>query len=445
VTSVRSSDASSRLNLALTELTSKAPEHRVNPSLESFKQLLNVMGDPQLGVPTIIVGGTNGKTSTARAIATLGQTLGYLTGLFTSPHLFDVRERILVDSKMIPPMRLADSLERIDAYADLLPPGVDRPTYFETLTAAAFEIFADEPVDLSVLEVGMGGKWDATNVTTPLAACLMPISLDHMEYLGDTVEKIATDKAQIIRPSSIAVSASQLPSVIEVIANRCKELACVLLQEGRDFEVTNWRPAVGGQIFDLRTPLTQYRELFLPMFGAHQATNVAVAVTALSVALRADEAPSQSQVEDALAQTSSPGRLEVLSRDPLVIVDACHNPGGAEATVRALRENFLDHEFALVFAVMKDKDALAILEHLTSVSTCLVVTSTNSPRSESIDELKALLSTNFPKLEVHLAADVTQACDKACDLATSQGSRTGVLVAGSVALVGAARGWTQSV
>ena len=445
MTSVRSSDANVRLDLVLSELTSKAPEHRVNPGLESFRQLLNVMGDPQLGVPTVIVGGTNGKTSTARAIATLAQTLGYVTGLFTSPHLFDVRERILVELELISPKRLADSLERIVAYADLLPVSVDRPSYFETLTAAAFEIFADTPVDLAVLEVGMGGKWDATNVTTPLVACLMPISLDHMEYLGDTVEKIATDKAQIIRPSSIAVSAAQPPSVREVIASRCQELGCELLQEGRDFAVTNRRPAVGGQIFDLRTPLAEYSDLFLPMFGAHQASNAAVAVTALSVGLRADEPPTQLQVEDALAQTSSPGRLEVLSRDPLVVVDACHNPGGAEVTVRALGESFATNRFVLVFAAMKDKDALSILAHLTSVSTCVVVTSTHSPRSASIVQLQALLSTNFPKLEVFVAEEALEAFGLARELAREQGSTAGVLVAGSVSLVGAARQWAQNV
>jgi dihydrofolate synthase/folylpolyglutamate synthase len=433
-----------RLEQALNALTRTAPEHRVNPSLDSFKQLLSVMGDPQLGVPSLIVGGTNGKTSTSRAIATLAETLGYLTGLFTSPHLFDVRERILVGLEMVTPDRLADALDRIADYADLLPPGIDRPTYFETLTAAAFEIFADEPVDLAVLEVGMGGKWDATNVTTPLAACLMPISLDHMEYLGDTVEEIATDKAHIIQPSSIAIVASQPADAMSAIKKRCNDLGCELLAEGVDFAITNWRSAVGGQIFDLRTPLTEYRELFLPLFGAHQASNVAVAVTALSVSLTAGEPPTQTQVEDALAQISSPGRLEVLSRDPLIIVDACHNPGGAEVTVRALSEAFASQEFILVFAVMKDKDALAILRQLAPVLKGVVVTSTNSPRSQSIGELNSLVSTNFSHLVVEAAENVSTACEVACAMATDRGQSTGVLVAGSVVLAGAARQWAQS-
>jgi dihydrofolate synthase/folylpolyglutamate synthase len=345
---------------------------------------------------------------------------------------------------MVTPDRLADALDRIADYADLLPPGIDRPTYFETLTAAAFEIFADEPVDLAVLEVGMGGKWDATNVTTPLAACLMPISLDHMEYLGDTVEEIATDKAHIIQPSSIAIVASQPSAAMSAIKKRCDDLGCELLAEGTDFAITNWRSAVGGQIFDLRTPLAEYRELFLPLFGAHQASNVAVAVTALSVSLTAGEPPTQTQVEDALSQISSPGRLEVLSRDPLIIVDACHNPGGAEVTVRALSEAFSSLDFILVFAVMKDKDALAILRQLAPVLKGVVVTSTNSPRSQSIGELLSLVSSNSSHLVVEATENVSTACEVACAMATNRGQSTGVLVAGSVVLAGAARQWAQS-
>jgi dihydrofolate synthase/folylpolyglutamate synthase len=272
----------------------------------------------------------------------------------------------------------------------------------------------------------------------------MPISLDHMEYLGDTVEEIATDKAHIIQPSSIAIVASQPAAAMSAIKKRCDDLSCVLLAEGADFAITNWRSAVGGQIFDLRTPLTEYRALFLPLFGAHQASNVAVAVTALSVSLTAGEPPTQTQVEDALSQISSPGRLEVLARDPLLIVDACHNPGGAEVTVRALSEAFASQKFILVFAVMKDKDALAILRQLAPVLRGVVVTSTNSPRSQSIGELLSLVSNNFSYLVVEAAENVSNACEVACAMATDRGQSTGVLVAGSVVLAGAARQWAQS-
>lgn len=432
---------SARLQRLMHDLAAESPEHKINPSLQDFLALLDVMGDPQSSLQTIIVGGTNGKTSTTLMLESLASTLGYSVGVFTSPHLRDPRERIRLNENLVAADVMADAIERVNRYADLLPIGTQRPTYFEALTAAALEIFADLPVDLAILEVGMGGRWDATNVTNPAVACIMPISLDHMEFLGDTVEEIAQDKSQIIKASSVAVAATQPSGALSAIEDRCVQVGAPLLYENRDFAIRNRVDAVGGQRFDLQTPTGDYKELFLPLFGSHQASNAAVAVVAIEQALTSKAPLPDDLVAAALGNVSSPGRLEIVAQNPLFIIDACHNPAGAQVTANALTASFALNDFILIFGVMKDKNAVEILRPLLGQCVGLVAVAIDSPRATEVVTLAAMAREHFPDLPVHEAKDVSTACQLAIDLALKHSAQTGVLAAGSVALVGAVRGW----
>lgn len=433
--------ATDQLEALMQELALSSPEHKINPSLQAFHALLAAMGDPQLSLQSIMVGGTNGKTSTTLMIQSLAVNLGFSVGVFTSPHLQDLRERIRINDQLVSAEMMVDAIQRVSQYANLLADSIDRPTYFETLTAAAIEIFADLPVDLAILEVGMGGKWDATNVTNPVAACLLPISLDHMQFLGDTIEEIAADKCHIIKPSSVAVVATQSPKALAVIESRCQEVGAPLLYQGRDFEVTHRFDAVGGQSFDLRTPRGEYRDLYLPLFGAHQAANAGVAVTAIEQATPTSEPIAPEVLAEALAQVTSPGRIEIVGQSPLFLIDACHNPAGAEVTANAIAQSFALNDFVLIFGVMNDKDALAVLQPLIRHGVALVVVATDSPRATSVEILAAIAEENFPQMPVYKASNVKDACRLAVDLALKYSAQTGVLAAGSIALAGAVREW----
>lgn len=437
----QSANANTRLRSLLQELGANSPEHKIDPSLANFQSLLGAMGDPQLSLQTIMVGGTNGKTSTARILESLALMLGFSTGVYTSPHLADPRERIRINDHLVASGVFCDAIDRVIQYAALRPTKFDRPTYFETLTAAAFEIFADVPVDLAVLEVGMGGKWDATNMTDPIAACLLPISLDHMRYLGNTIEKIAIDKSHIIKADSTAVVATQAPEVLEIIQRRCDKVGASLLYQGRDFDVSKRVDGVGGQSFDVQTPKGHYQDLFLPLLGAHQATNAAVALTAIEQTTPLDEAIFLPLATNALAQVLSPGRLEIVGQGPLFIVDACHNPAGAEVTANAIAQLFALNSFILIFGVMNDKDALKVLRPLIKQCVALVVVATDSPRATEVASLSAVAKEYFLDLPVYEALDVASACQQATDLALRHSDKTGVLAAGSVALAGAVREW----
>lgn len=423
------------LERLMLDMAKASPEHRVNPELESFLELLHVMGDPQDSLQTVIVGGTNGKTSTSRMIESILSGWGYSVGLYTSPHLEHVRERIRINGDQVSVEALVDSLTRIDAYSRLTSDGNPKPTYFETLTAAALEIMADSPVDFAVLEVGMGGRWDATNVTTPTVACLLPISLDHMEFLGDTIEKIAADKSYIVKEGSVCVVGRQVSSALEVIKRRCNEQSAKMFVLGNDFEISNRREAIGGQLFDIDTPFASFSDVFVPLLGEHQVDNAAVAVMAAQLAVGSSQRFEPNLLPKSLEQTSSPGRLEILGREPLVVLDVCHNPAGADATAKALGASFGQLDFLLIFGAMRDKDVLGVLKPLLAHCNEVILTAANSRRAFSVGALGDLIHAHAPRLKVHKSASVAQACDMALRMASSRG----VLVAGSVALVGEAR------
>ena len=340
-------DPQARLAAAEQDILSRRPEHSIEPTLDRIRALTELLGDPQRAYPVIHITGTNGKTSTARMIETLLRARGLRTGLFTSPHLSSMRERICVDGQPLSAERFADAYDEIVPYLDLIDASQPvRLSFFEVLTAMAFAVFADSPVDVAVIEVGVGGTWDCTNVADGAVAVVTPVSIDHTRYLGSTIPAIAADKAGIIKPGSVAVLAQQQLEAAEVLLRRAAEVGAAVAREGLEFGVTSRELAVGGQLLGVRGLLGSYEELFLPLFGAYQASNAACALAAVEAFAGASAVDTAGHgaggvgpdgeptplddelVRRAFSEMSSPGRLEVVRRSPLVLVDSAHNPAG---------------------------------------------------------------------------------------------------------------------
>src|SRR5580692_3637517 len=282
-------DYAARLRQAEREILARRPEHAINPSLDRIRALVTLLGDPQQAYPVIHLTGTNGKTSTSRMTEALLRARGLRTGLFTSPHLSFVGERICVDGQPLDAEQFVTAYDEIKPYLDLVDAQHEVPlSFFEVLVGMAFSVFADAPVDVCVLEVGMGGTWDNTNVADGAVAVVTPISIDHARYLGNTVTEIAADKAGIIKPGAIAVLAQQPPEAAEVLLHRAAEAGATVAREGLEFGVLSREVAVGGQLVSVRGLLGDYPDLFLPLFGAHQAGNLACAIAAVEAFARGD-------------------------------------------------------------------------------------------------------------------------------------------------------------
>jgi dihydrofolate synthase/folylpolyglutamate synthase len=433
------------------ELYARAPEDVVEPSLQRIALLLDLMGQPQHSAPVITVAGTNGKTSTARMIDTLVRALGLRCGLTTSPHLQSVAERIQIDGRPLPDEEFVDLYGQVAPLAVLadehLAAAGERPlTFFEVLTALAFAAFADAPVDVMVLEVGMGGAWDATNVADAAVAVITPIAIDHAEYLGDTLPEIAGEKAGVIKPGCVAVLMHQQPEAAEVVLRRCADTGVQVAREGMEFGVLGRAVAVGGQSVGLQGLRGRYDEVFLPLFGAHQAANAAAALAAVEALTGSGEPLADDVVREAFAAVESPGRLEVLRRGPSVLVDAAHNPAGAAALAEALAESFGFVATVGVVGVMADKDAFGILAALEPALDHVICTATGSPRALPAADLARVAEEVFGGHRVSVAADLVAALDDAvawADARSEQGS-AGVVVTGSVVTVGAARALLRS-
>jgi dihydrofolate synthase/folylpolyglutamate synthase len=379
-----------RFEEALAELESRQPERMV-PDLSRITALAELLDDPELAYPTIHVTGTNGKTTTARIATALSCAQGLTTGLYTSPHLLSVTERLQVCGRPIGRDEFAEEYEHLLPYLQTVDARGERVTYFETLTALAYLWFADKPVSLGVFEVGMGGTWDATNLVAGDVAVLCPIALDHPE-LGSTVEQVATEKAGIIKPGKTVVCREQPVEAMRVIEARSGEYEAAVLLEGRDFELSQRRTAVGGQQLVVRTPRATYDELFVPLYGEHAARNAAAALAAVE-ALFAREL-SADAVRAALASASSPGRLEVVSRQPLIVLDGAHNPAGARALAAALPDAFTWDRLHLVLAVSANKDVEGIARELAPLADRVYATRNRSERSadtaRTVSALEAL-------------------------------------------------------
>ncbi|GAA1275593.1 folylpolyglutamate synthase/dihydrofolate synthase family protein [Sphaerisporangium rubeum] len=416
-------------------------EWDIDPTLDRINQLMDLLGQPQRAYPVVHITGTNGKSSTARMVDTLLRERNLRVGRFTSPHLTSMRERITVDGKPLSEERFVQVYEDVLPYLELVDQRHGRLSFFETLTAMAYAAFADAPVDVAVVEVGMGGTWDSTNVADGTVAVVTPISLDHTAYLGPDIDAIAREKAGIIKPGATAVLAQQPVEAAEVLLRRVAEVGATVAREGLEFGVLQRGGAMGGQMLRLQGLKGVYDEVFLPLYGDHQAGNAACALAAVEMLTAGDEPLDADLVRNAFAQVSSPGRLEVVRRGPTVLVDAAHNPGAAESVVEAIDESFGFSRLIGVVAVMADKDVAGVLERLEPIMTEVVVTRNSSPRSMEVDELRSLAEDIFGTERVHVAARLDDAIDMAIGLAEEAGefSGTGVLITGSVVTAGDAR------
>jgi dihydrofolate synthase/folylpolyglutamate synthase len=448
------SDAA-RLRDVEKEIFARRPEHSINPSLDRIRALVTLLGDPQRSFPVIHVTGTNGKTSTSRMTEALLRARGLRTGLFTSPHLSSVRERICVDGEQLDAERFVAAYDEIRPYLELVDASDGVPlSFFEVLVGMAFSVFADAPVDVCVLEVGMGGTWDNTNVADGAVAVVTPISVDHARYLGNTVAEIAADKAGIIKPGAVAVLAQQPPAAAEALLRRAGEVGASVAREGLEFGVLSRELAVGGQQVSIRGLLGDYEDLYLPLFGDFQAGNLACALAAVEAFARtpggdADEQPAaldNAIVRRAVATITSPGRLEIVRRSPVVIVDAAHNPAGMAASVAALTEAFTFTDLIAILAISEDKDVPGILDELEPIVTHLIVTANSSRRSMPAAILGELAVAAFGPDRVTVAARLDDAIETGVALAddadaAAQGGpgSSGVLITGSVITAGDAR------
>lgn len=426
-------------------LLSRWPETKLEPSLDRIAAFTELLGDPQRAYPVIHLTGTNGKTSTSRMIDTLLRTMNLRTGRFTSPHVERMSERISVDGEPLTDEAFVQAFNDVAPFTHLVDTDQPHPlSFFETIVGMAFSAFADAPVDVAVVEVGMGGAWDATNVADGSVAVVLPIAVDHAKYLGDSPAAIAEEKAGIIKPGSRVVLAQQEVEVAEVLLARAAEVDATVAREGMEFGVVSRTPAVGGQTVSIQGLRARYDDLFLPLYGAHQAQNAAVALAAVE-AFAGEDALSDEVLREAFADVTSPGRLEIIRRSPTVVLDAAHNPHGAAATGAALEDSFAFEPLIGVMGVMEDKDHEGLLAAFEPHLAHLVCTQNSSSRSMPAHRLAEAAVAIFGEDRVSVTPRLADAIDQAATLAeageslgTSIGAG-GVLVTGSVVTVGEAR------
>jgi dihydrofolate synthase / folylpolyglutamate synthase len=425
------------------ELLQRWPESRLEPSLDRIRAITDALGGPQHAVPVIHVTGTNGKTTTARAIDDLLRGSGLRVGRYTSPHLETMRERIVIDGAAVDEDGFVAVHERLRPVLSDVEARHGTLSFFEMLTAMAFQTFAEAAVDAVVLEVGMGGTWDATNVAHGLVSVVTPISLDHTEYLGPDEAAIAREKAGIIKPGSVAVIADQPPAALAVLLDRATEVGAMVLDARRADRILARVAHDDGQTLDLRGAEREFHGLVLPLLGLHQAGNVATAVTAAEAFLaRTRRSLETATVRDALARVRSPGRLETVRRTPRVFVDASHNPAGMAATVAAVRELPSVDRLVVVLAVLDGKDVDGMLRELRDGVAELVVTENTSPRRMPAAVLAARAAEVLGADRVTVEPGLPQAIRAA--LRRAGGAGTAVLVTGSVVTAGEARALLRS-
>lgn len=419
---------------------------RIVPDLARIRDLLDLLGSPQRSYPSIHIAGTNGKTSTARMADALLRAFGLRTGRTTSPHLDSVTERIAINGVPLDGPAFAAAYDDIAPYLALVDERHAEPlTYYEVTTAMALACFAERPVDVAVVEVGMGGRWDATNVLDAPVTVITPIGLDHEAYLGDTVAAIAAEKAAIVTNGAALVSALQPTEAAEMIFSRAAETGAQLLREAVDFGVSERRVAVGGQLITLRGVGGDYDEILLPLHGAYQASNAACALAAVESLLGGAAGDSRGPLDVAavragFAEADSPGRLEIVRTSPTVILDAAHNPAGARAAVAAVSEAFAFTRLAGVVAVLGDKDVRGMLTELEPLFAEVVVTTNSSPRALSADELAAVAVEIFGADRVLVEPRLPDAIEAAVEVAEADGlAGAGVLITGSIVTVADAR------
>jgi len=433
---------SSALSVLAHLLLKRVGEAKPEPRLDATRRALELLGSPHLRIPVVHVTGTNGKTSTSRMIESILRKSGLRTGLFTSPHISRLNERFVVDGEPVsdellirawgsvePAVRAADEEFRARGRTAL--------TYFEVLTVIGFSVFAEAGVDVCVLEVGMGGEWDSTNVAIARVAVFTPISLDQAAELGSTVAEIAHTKAGIIKPGCTVVTAIQPESALAELRLAAEGKGARLLIQASDFEVESDRPTAAGRLLSIRTPAGLHDGLELGLRGAHQSQNAAVAVAAAEAYLAMSGRPvTEKAIAQGLAAATSPGRLQHVSEQPPVVVDAAHNPAGAESLARALRDSFDFSYIVLVLSILAEKDVAGILAELSGVVSEVVVTWSGSDRAIPAEELAEIVR-DVLSVEVHVEPDVDRAIELAKRIAVGRQDGA-VVVTGSISLLAAA-------
>ncbi|MEU6585026.1 folylpolyglutamate synthase/dihydrofolate synthase family protein [Nocardia sp. NPDC046763] len=442
------------------ELDQRWPETKIEPSLTRIATLMDLLGSPQQSYPAIHVAGTNGKTSVTRMIDSLLTALHRRTGRITSPHLQLATERIAIDNAPITPGRYVEIYRELLPYVEMIDAqskavGGPAMSKFEVLTGMAYAAFAEAPVDVAVVETGMGGRWDATNVIDGQVAVITPIGLDHIDYLGPDLTSIAGEKAGIIKKApadelvprdTVAVIAQQEPEAMEVLLRRAVEVDAAVAREGAEFQVLSRRVAIGGQMLELQGLGGVYDEIFLPMHGEHQARNAVLALAAVEAFFGAGASRQLDidAVRAGFAAAVSPGRMERMRSAPTIFIDAAHNPHGAKALAATLTSEFDFRKLVGVIAVLGDKDAGGILDALEPVFDEIVVTENGSPRALPVDDLANLAVQRFGDERVAVAHDLADAIETAIALAEGGEdgelvSGAGIVITGSVVTAGAAR------
>jgi dihydrofolate synthase/folylpolyglutamate synthase len=431
----------SRADAVYAELLTRQGEQWVQPRVERTRRVLELLDDPQRTYRVVHVTGTNGKTSTARMIESLLRAHGLRTGLFTSPHLERFTERIMIDGEPIQDEAVADAWDEIRPFVDLVDAELSAAgdaslTFFELLTVLAFVAFSDAPIDVAVVEVGMGGSWDSTNTADGDVAVIAPVGMDHADRLGGTIAEIATVKSGIIKPGAAVVSAAQVPEAAQVIARAAERAGATLAVEGAQFGLESQRLAVGGQLLDIHGIGGRYEELYLPLYGAHQGRNAALALAAVeSLIGRPGEVLAPDVVAEGFGQATSPGRLQLVGTNPTVLVDAAHNPHGMHALVAALGDSFDFDEWGVVLGVLEDKDAAGIVAELAPAATVVFATGPASERARDADAVADLVEAAGLPVTVH--PDLADAAEAAREWASSS-DRRAVVIVGSVVLAGEA-------
>ncbi|WP_051365182.1 folylpolyglutamate synthase/dihydrofolate synthase family protein [Rhodococcus sp. JG-3] len=448
------------LALVEAELDKRWPETKIEPSTARISALMDLLGSPQKAYPSIHVAGTNGKTSVTRMIDALLTAFHRRTGRTTSPHLQMATERISIDGRPVSPRTYVDTYNEIAPFVEMIDAqseaaGGPRMSKFEVVTAMAFAAFAEAPVEVAVIETGLGGRWDATNVVDGEIAVITPIGLDHVEFLGDDLSTIAGEKAGIIKKApellvprdTVAILAKQEPEVSEVLLSAAVQADAAVARAGSEFTVLGRQIAVGGQQLELQGLGGVYTDIFLPLHGEHQAHNASLALAAVEAFFGAgpDRQLDQDTVREAFATVVNPGRLERVRNAPTVFLDAAHNPHGAAALAAALTDEFDFRKLVGVVSVMADKDVGAILEALEPVFDDIVVTHNGSGRAMDVDALADIAVAKFGDERVVVASTLPDALETAIGLAEEVAepgeavSGAGVVVTGSVVTVGAAR------
>ena len=422
-------------------MLSRMPENKMRQRIEPTRRAVELLGDPQFAYRVVHITGTNGKTSTTRFIERILREHGLRTGRFLSPHLVKMNERMAIDGESISDERLVTVWNEIEPVlllvdAELEAEGESALTFFEVLAVLGFAVFADAPVDVLILEVGIGGEWDSTNVANGDVAVFTPISLDHTDRLGNTLAEIATTKGGIIKPGAFVVSSPQPEEAETVLAKKAHDVAETYRPYGQGWHLISSEAVAGGTKFSVQGLAGAYHDLFLPVHGSYQAENAALALVAAEAFLGGGEQRIMDDIVRAsFADVASPGRLQVISKEPLIVLDAAHNEGGALSLATSIRETFGAPYVVGVVSILAEKSSIDVLKQLEPVISELIITQSSSPRAIEIGELEQTAISIFGADRVRTSANPWYALELAKEILPKSGNSM-IVVSGSITLVG---------